>query len=58
MSEGHLSRGHLSEGHQPLEDEGESKKKVDWYGTEWTGHGDAGNPHTGHTGAGEVWFVS
>lgn len=31
ISEGGLSGSHLSEGHQSPEDDGESKKKVDWY---------------------------
>jgi len=31
ISDGYFSGGHTSEGHQSPSDEGESKKKVDWY---------------------------
>jgi len=64
VSEGHLSGGHLSEGHQSLEDEVESKKKVDWYDAERTRRGDVnvedggtGALPTGHGDTGKVRFA-
>ena len=45
--------GSVSEGHQSPEDEGESKKKVDWYDAQWTaesGLKDTGGAATGDCG--------
>jgi hypothetical protein len=50
--------GSVSEGHQSPEDDGESRKKVDWYDAGQTGRGGAGNIHSeryspGSSGEGE-----
>ena len=43
--------GSVSEGHQSPEDEGESKKKVDWYDAQWTA--DSGLKDTGGAATGD-----